>query len=179
MLTAARSGEVAAQHGSRSTSTPVNGRAAVRMKAKRSTAFAEQGSHSDPGELGSSRGVKLGVPSPRGGHLSDMTLSAVMRRMEVDAVPHGLRSTFRDWCASTPILPNDMAEMALATCVGDRVEAASGAASCSRSGADDGEVGRVPCRSSGLKSAMTNDENPKGQGEDLSATAGDAMPEHG
>ena len=28
---------------------------------------------------------------------SDMGLSAVMRRMGIEAVPHGLRSTFRDW----------------------------------------------------------------------------------
>lgn len=38
-------------------------------------------------------------PAPKGGMLSDMTLTAVLRRMEVDAVPHGFRSTFRDWCA--------------------------------------------------------------------------------
>ena len=36
-------------------------------------------------------------PSPRSGILSDMTLSAVLRRMEVEAVPHGFRSTFRGW----------------------------------------------------------------------------------
>ncbi len=35
--------------------------------------------------------------STRGGPLSDMTLTAVMRRMKVPAVPHGFRSTFRDW----------------------------------------------------------------------------------
>ena len=32
--------------------------------------------------------------APRGGQLSDMALLAVMRRMGVDAVPHGARSTF-------------------------------------------------------------------------------------
>ena len=32
-----------------------------------------------------------------GGLLSDMSLTQVMRRMKVDAVPHGFRSTFRDW----------------------------------------------------------------------------------
>lgn len=34
--------------------------------------------------------------APRGGVLSDMTLAAVLRRMKVEAVPHGFRSTFRD-----------------------------------------------------------------------------------
>ncbi len=55
-------------------------------------------------------------PAPRGGELSDMTLSSTMKRLhEADiaqgqegfwdrvnnrpAVPHGLRSTFRDWVA--------------------------------------------------------------------------------
>lgn len=60
----------------------------------------------------------------RGGMLSDMTLSAVMRRMEVDAVPHGFRSTFRDWCAERTAYPAEMAEMALAHTISDKVEAA-------------------------------------------------------
>jgi integrase len=79
-------------------------------------------------------------PAPRGGALSDMSLSAVMRRMqqaEIDdgcagwldrasgrpAVPHGLRSTFRDWTAECGY-PRDMAEMALAHDVGSAVERA-------------------------------------------------------
>jgi len=39
----------------------------------------------------------LVFPSPRGGALSDMSLTAVTRRMAVDCVPHGFRSSFRDW----------------------------------------------------------------------------------
>lgn len=46
--------------------------------------------------------------------LSDMTLSAVTRRMGVDAVPHGFRSTFRDWAAEQTDYPREVAEMALA-----------------------------------------------------------------
>lgn len=56
--------------------------------------------------------------------LSDMTLSAVLRRMEVAAVPHGFRSTFRDWCAEQTDYPNEVAEMALAHAVSNKVEAA-------------------------------------------------------
>jgi len=63
-------------------------------------------------------------PAPRGGALSDMTLSAVMRRMELTAVPHGFRSTFRDWAAERTNYPHEVAEMALAHAVGDKVEAA-------------------------------------------------------
>ena len=56
--------------------------------------------------------------------LSDMALTAVMRRMEVDAVPHGFRSTFRDWAGDCTNYPRDVAEFALAHKVSDKVEAA-------------------------------------------------------
>ena len=86
-------------------------------------------------------GNPLVFPAARGGMLSDMTLSAVMRRMHegdiadqgpgfIDraskrpAVPHGLRSTFRDWVAERTNYPGDMAEVALAHKVGNAVEAA-------------------------------------------------------
>ena len=62
--------------------------------------------------------------APRGGRLSDMTLTAVLRRMEIKAVPHGFRSTFRDWGAECTDFPREVAEMALAHAIGDKVEAA-------------------------------------------------------
>ncbi|MDE2146752.1 MAG: integrase arm-type DNA-binding domain-containing protein, partial [Burkholderiales bacterium] len=69
-------------------------------------------------------GTELVFPAPRGGMLSDMTLAAVLRRMKVAAVPHGFRSTFRDWAAERTNYPRDVAEMALAHAIGDKVEAA-------------------------------------------------------
>lgn len=60
----------------------------------------------------------------KGQPLSDMTLSAVMRRMEVDAVPHGFRSTFRDWASERTNFPRELAEMALAHTIENKVEAA-------------------------------------------------------
>jgi integrase len=63
-------------------------------------------------------------PAPRGGILSDMALSAVTKRMGLDAVPHGFRSTFRDWCAEQTNYPREVAEMALAHTIGNAVEAA-------------------------------------------------------
>ena len=59
-------------------------------------------------------GADLLFPAPRGGALSDMTLSAVVRRMKVAALPHGFRSTFRDWASERTNYPRDVAEMALA-----------------------------------------------------------------
>lgn len=67
---------------------------------------------------------ELVFQAPRDGMLSDMTLSAVLRRMGVAAVPHGFRSTFRDWAAERTKHPNEVCEMALAHAVRDRVEAA-------------------------------------------------------
>jgi integrase len=69
-------------------------------------------------------GDELLFPAPRGKQLSDMTLTAVLRRMKVPAVPHGFRSTFRDWAADRTNYPRDVAEMALAHAIGDKVEAA-------------------------------------------------------
>jgi integrase len=67
---------------------------------------------------------ELVFPAPRGGKLSDMALAAVMKRMQVNAVPHGFRSTFRDWCAERTNYPHAVAEMALAHAIGNKVEAA-------------------------------------------------------
>lgn len=70
-------------------------------------------------------------PAAKGGQISDMTISAVMRRQAFTdkrtgrtAVPHGLRSTFRDWAAERTEYPRDMAEIALAHQVGGEVERA-------------------------------------------------------
>lgn len=75
-------------------------------------------------ELPRMAGSELLFPAARGGQLSDMALTAVMRRMNVDAVPHGFRSTFRDWASEKTNYPRDVAEMALAHSIGDKVEAA-------------------------------------------------------
>jgi integrase len=56
--------------------------------------------------------------------LSDMTLTAVLRRMKVSATAHGFRSTFRDWAAERTSTPREVAEMALAHAIGDKTEEA-------------------------------------------------------
>lgn len=63
-------------------------------------------------------------PGERRATLSDMSLSAVLRRMNLDCTVHGFRSSFRDWTAETTLFPNHVVEMALAHVVGDKVEAA-------------------------------------------------------
>lgn len=69
-------------------------------------------------------GTDLVFPAPRGGMLSDMTMTAVMRRMKVDAVPHGFRSSFRDWAAERTAYPHEMAEAALAHVISNKTERA-------------------------------------------------------
>ncbi len=44
----------------------------------------------------------LVFPAPRGGQLSDMSLTAVLKRMgRSDLIQHGFRSTFREWAGET------------------------------------------------------------------------------
>ena len=56
--------------------------------------------------------------------LSDMTLTKALRDMKVDAVPHGFRSTFRDWVAEQTNWPAELAEAALAHVIADKTVAA-------------------------------------------------------
>ena len=58
--------------------------------------------------------------------LSDAALGGVLKRMNLvrNVVPHGFRSTFRDWCAEQTMHSGEVAEMALAHVVSNKVEAA-------------------------------------------------------
>jgi integrase len=61
----------------------------------------------------------------RGAPLSNMAFLMLLRRMRRDDLTaHGFRSTFRDWAAERTRFPAEVAEMALAHAVGDKVEAA-------------------------------------------------------
>lgn len=70
-------------------------------------------------------GGNLVFPGARAGRpLSDMSLTATLRRMSVDAVPHGFRSSFSSWCASSTGYPSEVREMALSHAIGDGTVAA-------------------------------------------------------
>ena len=74
--------------------------------------------------------------APRGGKLSDMAMSMLIRRINggepsyVDGrtgdpvVPHGFRSTFRDWAGNMTVHPREVIEHALAHRLPDAVERA-------------------------------------------------------
>jgi integrase len=118
LLTAARSGEVRGATWTEVLDTPTGpvwAIPAARMKAGREhrvplspAAVALLGERGEPDAL---------LFTANGKPLSDATLLMVLRRMGVDAVPHGLRSSFRDWCANTG-KPRELAEAALAHTVG-------------------------------------------------------------
>ena len=57
--------------------------------------------------------------------ISNMAMLMLLRRMgRDDLTAHGFRSTFRDWAAECTNFPAEVAEMALAHTVGDKLEAA-------------------------------------------------------
>jgi integrase len=56
--------------------------------------------------------------------ISDMTLTKVMRDMGLTAVPHGFRSSFKDWASETTSFPNELSEAALAHAIANKSEAA-------------------------------------------------------
>jgi integrase len=73
-----------------------------------------------------SREADLVFPGARAGRpLSDMSLTAVLRRMgRGDVTAHGFRSSFRDWAAEQTAYPSEVVEMALSHTITNRVEAA-------------------------------------------------------
>ena len=127
ILTAARSGEVRGL-----TWAEVDEQAsmwvvpAVRMKAARehrvpltSAAMALLGNSGKPDEL------VFPAPSDPKKPLSDMTLTAVLKRMDRgDLTAHGFRSTFRDWSGEATSHPREVVEAALAHGLKDKAEAA-------------------------------------------------------
>ena len=79
------------------------------------------------------RDNELVFPAARGGAMSDMTLSALMKRMHAKepyldkdskkpAVVHGMRSTFKSWAMECTNFENELSEVALAHQIGSKVQ---------------------------------------------------------
>ncbi|WP_247654317.1 MULTISPECIES: tyrosine-type recombinase/integrase [Microvirga] len=56
--------------------------------------------------------------------LSNMVFLMMLRRMKLNVTAHGFRSSFRDWAAEATHFPREVAEMALAHTIENKVEAA-------------------------------------------------------
>ena len=128
VLTAARSGEV---RGARWDEIDLPARVwtipAKRMKSKRQHRVPLSGR---PVEilkaarvLGDGRSA-LVFPSRGGGPISITRLPKMLQTVKVNAVPHGFRSSFRDWAAEETDHPREVVEAALAHVVGNQTEAA-------------------------------------------------------
>ncbi|PDT19388.1 tyrosine-type recombinase/integrase [Rhizobium hidalgonense] len=63
-------------------------------------------------------------PSVKRGVISDMTMGRLMERAQLEARPHGFRSSLRDWIAEATETPHDVAETMLGHIVGGAVERA-------------------------------------------------------
>ena len=127
VLTAGRSGEVrGARWSELDAAAGVWTIPATRMKAKREhrvplcrravEVLAEARELADGGPLA--------FPTARGKPLKDMALSGLLKNLEIAAVPHGFRSSFRDWAAERTDHPREVVEAALAHVVRNPVEAA-------------------------------------------------------
>lgn len=69
-------------------------------------------------------GTRYVFTASRGRPVSDSTLSKVTRSMGVAAVPHGFRSSFKDWARSSTAFADEVSELALAHVATDATRAA-------------------------------------------------------
>ena len=127
VLTAARSGEVrGAQWAEIDTTDHVWTMSAQRMKAKREHRVPLCGRALEILDVarGLGDGNSLVFPMPSGRPISASTLLKTLNDLRIAAVPHGFRSSFRDWAAEKTDHPREVIEAALAHVVQNKVEAA-------------------------------------------------------
>ena len=128
VLTASRSGEVRAadwaEVGWKSATWEIP---AARMKARRPHRIPLSGRAMEilGQALELNDGQGLIFPGMRSGKpASEMVFTVLLRRLEIPAVPHGFRTSFRNWVAECTATPWAVAEAALAHNVGNSIEAA-------------------------------------------------------
>ena len=126
VLTVARWGEV---RGAEWTEIDTAGRVwtipALRMKAKRAHRIPLPRRAAEILDAARTLGDgPLVFPGRNGAPLSEKRLRRLLQRQGIAAVPHGFRSTFRDWAAERTNHPRDVIEAALAHVVSNKVEAA-------------------------------------------------------
>ena len=128
VLTAARWGEV---RGAEWTEVDTSGRVwtipAARMKAQRAHRVPLCRRAADVLEAARTLGDGSGplvFPNRTGTPLPEKKLRQMLQDLNIAAVPHGFRSTFRDWAAEETNHPREVVEAALAHMVQNKVEAA-------------------------------------------------------
>jgi len=108
-------------------------------------------------------------PAEKRGKLSTMAMTMLLRRMKQDCTVHGFRSGFRDWAAECTAYAHEVAEMALAHAIENKVERAyrrgdlfekrrrlmsDWAGYCAGSGAADAKI--TPIRRAAVPSTMAS-----------------------
>ena len=128
VLTAARTGEV---RGARWSEIDLPTRVwtipARRMKSRRAHRVPLSGRAIEVLESARQLGggsSPLVFPSQGDKPISVTRLPRILQSVKVDAVPHGFRSSFRDWAAEETNHPREVVEAALAHVVGNQTEAA-------------------------------------------------------
>ena len=128
VLTAGRSGEVRAADWSEVDWESATWELpAARMKARRPHRVPLSGRAVEilSQAAGLNDGHGLIFPATRSGRpASEMAFTALLRRLQIPAVPHGFRTSFRNWVAECTAAPWAVAEAALAHSVGNSTEAA-------------------------------------------------------
>ena len=127
VLTAGRSGEVrGAEWRELDVTAGVWTIPATRMKAKREhrVPLCRRAVEVLAAARGFSVGGPLAFPTARRKPLKDMALSGLLKDLAIAAVPHGFRSSFRDWAAEETDHPREVVEAALAHVVRNPIEAA-------------------------------------------------------
>ena len=100
---------------------------ATRMKAKREHRVplcARAGQILGAARMLGGGDSPLVFPTGRGKPFDDKRFRGLLQRCRIAAVPHGFRSSFRDWAAEKTNHPREVVEAALAHVVQNRVEAA-------------------------------------------------------
>jgi len=99
---------------------------AERMKAKRThrVPLPRQALRVLSAARGLGEDSALVFPAPHGRALNDASLSRLCRELDLGCVPHGMRSSFRDWAAECSDAPREVCELALAHVNSNRVERA-------------------------------------------------------
>ena len=127
VLTAARSGEVRlATWDEIDTRGHVWTIPAMRMKANRAhrVPLSERALEILAAARTLADGNPLVFPNRWGNYIKDTFLSQLLKALGIPAVPHGFRSSFRDWAAEETDHPREVIEAALAHVVRNQTEAA-------------------------------------------------------
>ena len=94
---------------------------------------------------GRCRRSPLVFPAPNGAPLPEKALRRLLQDQRIAVVPHGFRSTFRDWAAEETNHPREVIEAALAHVIQNQVEAAYATIGPVRAAAAaDGRMGQRP-----------------------------------